>query len=180
MAATIVIVPDIGGTDRRHWLMHWKSNYPDLMRVAEYDVADANCKNWVRGIDDAVAGSGPKTCLVAHGLGCLAVAHWAMQTYRPIEAAMLVSIPDCSVKNDSSCQLSGFLPVPRSALPFRTLIVASTEDGGYQHALAHAEHWDATLVVVGCISHHTAPESRLTWDEGLNLLWNLVDPVLTQ
>ncbi|MBL0729880.1 alpha/beta hydrolase [Piscinibacter sp. HJYY11] len=179
MAATIVIVPDMGGTDRRHWLMHWRSNYPDLMRVADYDAGDATCRNWVRGIEDAVASAGPRTSLVAHGLGCLAVAHWAAQTYRPIEAAMLVSIPDLAAKPFSQRRLNGFSPVPRVVLPFRTLIVASAEDGAYEHAMAHADDWDATLVLVDSISHHTAPKARHTWDEGLSLLWNLVDPVLT-
>lgn len=180
MAASIVIVPDIGGTDRRHWLTHWKSNYPELMRFAEYDAADATCRKWVRGIEDAVASAGPQTTLVAHGLGCLAVVHWAALTFRPVEAAMLVSVPNIVSNARHPRQLSGFTPVPRNVLPFRTLIVTSEEEGDYEHALAYAEDWDATMVVVGSISHRTTPKCRQTWDEGLNLLWNLASPALTQ
>lgn len=171
----IVIVPDYGGTGKDHWLEHWRSNHPDAMRFAEHDPRDPTCKAWVRGIEDAVASAGPRTSLVAHGLGCLAVAHWAATTHRCIDAAMLISVPDVDATGRIPAQATGFLPVPRKALPFHTLMVAAETDGDYQHAIAHANDWDATLVLVGSISHETRPGTRHTWDEGLNLLWNLVD-----
>jgi predicted alpha/beta hydrolase family esterase len=175
----IVIVPDYGGVSKDHWLEHWRSNHPDSMRFAEHQPLEPTCKAWLRGIDDAVAACGPRTSIVAQGLGCLAVAHWATLTQRRIESAMLVSVPDIAACGQIPVHLPGFVPVPRRALPFRTLMVAAASDGDYQHALAHANDWDATFVLVGSISHDTRPGARHTWDEGLDLLWNLVeaDPV---
>ena len=173
----IVIVPDYGGVGPRHWLGHWRSNHPHAMRFAEHDPSELSCREWLRGIDDAVAASGPHTSLVAQGLGCLAVAHWARVSQRRVEAAMLVSVPDPS-RNRLPKNASGFCPAPRSVLPFRTLVVASETDGDYTHALERANEWDATMVVVGCISHDTDPRARQTWDEGLSLLWNLVSPAV--
>jgi uncharacterized protein len=173
--SNIVIVPDHGGVDARHWLAHWRSNYPRVMRLAGHDTHELSCRKWVRGIDEAVAACGPHTTIVAHGLGCLAVAHWAQISTRPIDAAMLVSVSDPASERFPK-NASGFRPVPRSVLPFRTLIVATETDGDYRHALDRAHEWDASLVVVGRISHDTHPQARQTWDEGLNLLWNLVGP----
>jgi uncharacterized protein len=171
----IVIVPDYGGAGSRHWLAHWRSNHPRTMRFAEHDPRELSCQAWLRGIEDAVAASGPKTSLVAHGLGCLAVAHWAKFTSRRVEAAMLVSVP-CAVPEQLPFNAHGFLPVPQSVLPFRTLVVAAEMEGDYFHVLDRANDWDATMVVVGCISHETGPHARQTWDEGLDLLWNLTSP----
>lgn len=176
--ANIVIVPDYGGINHRHWLAHWRSNHPHAMRLAEYDPMKASCKSWLRGIEDAVSASGSNTSLVAQGLGCIAVAHWARVTNRRIDSAMLVSVPDPNGSSFPS-EASDFSPVPRTALPFRTLLVASETDGDYQHALALAEDWDATMVVVGCISHDTGSKARQTWDEGLGMLWNLTRPVFS-
>jgi hypothetical protein len=170
--SNIVIVPDYGGVGPRHWLAHWRSNHPRIMRFAEHDPRELTCRKWLRGIDDAVAACGPPTTVVAHGLGCLAVAHWAHISKRRIDAAMLVSVADPSSEKFPKAA-ADFCPMPRAVLPFRTLVVAAETDGNHQHALDRAHDWDATMVVVGRISHDTDPRARQTWDEGLSLLWNL-------
>lgn len=168
----IVIVPDHGGVDCRHWLAHWRSNYPRTMKLAEHDPTELSCQKWLRGIESAVAACGPRTSIVAVGLGCLAVAHWAMASQRRIQSAMLVGIPDTSSTSFPKAA-AGFCPVPRSVLPFRALVVASEADGDYEHALSRAHDWDASMVVVGRISNETDRKAKRTWDEGLDLLWNL-------
>lgn len=167
----IVLVPDLGGIPPGHWLGEWQAAFPRAMRVAPHDPTARHCAVWIQGIEDAVRSFGPRTTLVAHGLGCLAVAQWARVSTRPAQAALMVSVPDPRHPGFPK-QTRGFVPVPRSVLPLRTLLVAAETDGDWQHALSCANDWDASFIVVGRIlDPGGAPQ---TWPEGLALLDNLM------
>jgi predicted alpha/beta hydrolase family esterase len=171
-ASNIVVVPDLGGITPDHWLSHWRAACPQAVRLSRHDPHELNCAKWVRGIEEAVRASGPNTTLVAQGLGCLAVAQWAVLSTQFVRAALLVSVPD--PRADFLKQTREFVPIPRQVLPFRTLIVAAESDGDYAHGLACADEWDASFVVVGRIADPTHPGKGQRWDEGLMLLDNLI------
>jgi predicted alpha/beta hydrolase family esterase len=167
----IVLVPDLGGIPPGHWLGEWQAAMPATVRLSAHAPSARHCAAWIQGIENAVRSAGPGATLVAHGLGCLAVAQWARVSRQSVHAALMVSVPDPGHPGFPK-QTQGFVPVPRSVLPFRTMLVATETDGDWQHALARADDWDASFVVVGRILD--PGPVRQTWPEGWALLENLI------
>jgi len=137
---------------------------PDWERVA--------CGDWVAAIDGQVAGTG--TLIVAHSLGCLAVAHWAARQRVTIAGALLVAVPDPHGPAFPSAA-TGFAPLPATRLPFPSIIVASSNDpyGSAAHARACAEAWGSELVELGAHGHLNAASNLGDWPEGMRLLERL-------
>lgn len=135
-----------------------------------------NLAGWLAALDGAVAATAT-SILVAHSLGCLAVAHWARRTERArraVRAAMLVAPPDVE-RTDVPPELAGFAPVPVEPLPFRCVVVASRTDPWvvYGRAREWARAWGATLVDAGEAGHLNTEAGFGPWPEGEALLEGL-------
>lgn len=83
MSVSVLILPGIGNSGPQHWQTLWQNSHPDFVRVEQRDWDRPVCAEWVAALDAAVRAAGPQAVLVAHSLGCLAVAHWAAQPLRP-------------------------------------------------------------------------------------------------
>jgi hypothetical protein len=81
----------------------------------------------VATLEQAIQEQSAPVILIAHSLGCLTVAHWAAQTQQRIQGALLVAVPDPARTNFPS-EAKNFAPVPLQKLPFKSLIVASSND----------------------------------------------------
>ena len=72
--------------------------------------------------------------IVAHSGGCIMVAHWALQTRRPVLGALLATPPDFErpmpegYPTLAELRAGGWLPVPRGRLPFPSIVAASRND----------------------------------------------------
>ena len=75
--ARILTVPGIGNSGTGHWQTLWERALPGCRRVALGRWDDPLLSIWVKRIDDAVWRRPGPVILAAHGLGCIAVAHWA-------------------------------------------------------------------------------------------------------
>jgi uncharacterized protein len=88
-------------------------------------------QDWIAQIDADLGRAKSPTFLVAHSLGCLALAHWAAtagkQTGR-VEGAFLVAPPWLTESDQCPAQLADFLPMPVHRLPFPSFLVASEDD----------------------------------------------------
>ena len=73
-----LIFPGIGNSDHAHWQTLWESANSAGVRVQQRDYNNPVCHKWVNVLEQAVAEIGESLVLVAHGLGCLCVAHWAL------------------------------------------------------------------------------------------------------
>jgi len=173
-SAKILMLPGCGDSGPMHWQSRWEAENPSFLRVAQDDWTRPVCKDWRARLEDAVAQIGPETVLVAHSLGCLLVAHWAASTHQRIKAALLVAVPDPAAPEFPSAAI-GFARPPMQPLPFRSLIVASSDDPyadlGYARDCATA--WGSELVAIGAAGHINALSGLGRWSKGFELLRHL-------
>ncbi len=172
MDKPILIVPGIGNSGPSHWQSLWQAARPDWRRLSVPDWERVACADWVVAIDSQVAS--PDTVIVAHSLGCLAVAHWAAGRRAAIAGALLVAVPDPHGAAFPSAA-TGFAPLPAARLPFPTIIAASSNDpyGSAAHARACAAAWGSELVEMGAHGHLNAASNLGDWPEGMRLLARL-------
>lgn len=74
---SILNVPGLNNSCAEHWQSRWEWQYPWFHRVnlGMWSGPDRNI--WVQRLDQAIRAAGQPVILVAHSLGCLAVAWWA-------------------------------------------------------------------------------------------------------
>ena len=167
----VLILPGIGDSGPGHWQSIWQAANPNFHRVAQQDWDYPKCADWVQALEQAVAHFGSRSVLVAHSLGCLLVAHWALGTRHRIQGALLVAPPDTEAAVFPSAAAT-FSPVPLKPLPFPNIIVASSNDPyasiSYSETLANA--WGSHLVDIGVTGHINAASGFGEWDDGFLML----------
>jgi uncharacterized protein len=175
----ILIIPGLNNSNERHWQSRWEAHVPDCERVDLGMWDDPHRNTWVNKINLAIHRAQRPVILVAHSLGCLAVAWWAEyeqpQKGNPVVGALLVAPPDVE-RSGVDPRLARFAPTPRRALPFPAFLAASSNDPYCRMRVARglAEDWGTTFADAGAIGHINA-ESRIgDWDFGLLLLGQLV------
>ncbi|PTB19840.1 hypothetical protein C9I57_15705 [Trinickia symbiotica] len=176
MSRRFLIVPGYGNSGPTHWQSLWEATKPgDWSRIKVEDWDHAVCDEWVAAIDNEVRALGPDVIVVAHSLGCLAVAHWAARHARAIRGALLVAVPDPSAPAFPRAFTVGFSAVLSSRLPFPSIVVASNDDpyGSIGHAQSCANVWGSEFVDVGAHGHINAASQLEDWAEGYQLLQRL-------
>lgn len=175
----ILIVPGLNNSGPDHWQSHWERDLPNASRVELGAWSSPRRTSWTTNLGIAIAStSGPKI-LVAHSLGCLAVAWWASQEpdagKHDVAGALLVAPPSVdSCPLDS--RLANFAPAPRVVLPFPTILVGSENDPycSLRHAGKLARRWGARFVNAGPFGHINAASDIDDWPYGLYLLRSLL------
>ena len=73
-------------------------------------------------------------------------------------------------------QIPGWAPPARARLPFRSLVVASSDDpfGSLQYAGQLADDWGAAFQAIGACGHINADSGLGDWPEGRHLLLDLL------
>ncbi|MEO6061188.1 MAG: alpha/beta hydrolase [Thermoflexales bacterium] len=161
------------------------------VRVAQRDWAAPRREAWVAGLQETIAAQPGPAILIAHSIGCITVAHWAAEQVAPpvaagrarkgpgpgeVVAALLVAPPDLTRPGAAPDMVASFLPVPRGRLPFRSVVVASSNDPygsiGFAHDLARA--WGSEFVDVGGLGHINADSNLRDWPQGQGLLRKLM------
>lgn len=111
--------------------------------------------------------------LVAHSLGCHLVAAWAAhsQHTRRVRGAWLVAPPDLDHPDRLDSlppQLHGWTRVPRVRLPFRSQVLASSNDADstVDRAAQLAQDWGADFIDLGPCGHVNAAAGLGDWPEG--------------
>lgn len=174
MGGPVLILPGYGGSGPLHWQSEWERVHPKFRRVEQRDWDHPELGEWRASLDAAVAATGPETVLVAHSVACLLVAHWATRTQRAVAAALLVAPPDPAQRGFPEA-LASFGPTPWTRLPFRSLVVGSTDDPYAEpdFAPACAAAWGSEFVSVGAAGHINAQSYLGAWPVGLGLLRRL-------
>ncbi|MBB4618559.1 RBBP9/YdeN family alpha/beta hydrolase [Sphingomonas abaci] len=176
---TVVTVPGLGGSGPSHWQTLWESSRVDTIR-AELGMWHTPHRNsWVNRLDEAIRHAHAPVILVAHSLGCQAVAWWAQlspQPYGwPVAGALLVAPADVD-RRDAPVELTGFAPAPRISLPFPSILVASTDDPWVSIERAHsmAADWGSHFLDIGAHGHINAASGLGLWREGQELLERVI------
>lgn len=181
----ILTVPGLDGSGPLHWQSIWERTRSDSARVELGQWALPHRNSWISRLDQAVRAAGGPVILVAHSLGCIAVAWWALYSGQPrgwpVAAALLVAPADVD-HPDTSERIRPFAPAPRQPLPFRSILVGSTDDPwiSIQRAQHLAAAWGSRFVDAGALGHINADSGLGAWSEGQALLDEMIDPALTR
>jgi predicted alpha/beta hydrolase family esterase len=174
----ILIVPGLDGSGPRHWQTLWERELPGSARVDLGSWHKPHRNSWVNRLNLAIREAGRPVVLVAHSLGCLAVAWWA-QLERPsygdpVVGALLVAPPEVDVA-PLDPRLADFAPAPILPLPFPSIVAASRDDPYMAHARARrlALFWGGQFADAGAVGHINAESELGRWDFGLFLLGRL-------
>ena len=136
--------------------------------------------DWVAALDEAVARGPQGVVLVAHSLGSILVAHWAAfaepAMVLNVAGAMLVA-PSDTERPGFPAGATGFSPIPLEALPFRSMVVASSDDRytSLDRSKLLSTCWGSEFVDVGRCGHITTVDGFGPWADGLKLLGKLRD-----
>ena len=169
---TVLIVPGL----RDHVEQHWQTILAsELLRVAAVPPMgrDAlSCQDRVLAIEQAAGRVQGPLIIVAHSGATIMVAHWAATTRRKVLGAVLATPPDFERPMPEGYptvgQLSdnGWLPVPRQALPFPSIVAASRNDplAAFDRVIELATCWGSTLVDLGEVGHLNPASGYGRWD----------------
>jgi len=180
---TVLTVPGLDNSGPDHWQSLWEDLLADCHRVDMGDWSSPRREAWVERLDRRIDAQKGPAVLVAHSLGCLAVAWWAHRRWQVVRrhtilGALLVA-PPCTERGAASSRIADFRPTPRTPLPFPSLLVASRNDpcAGFEASSALAEAWGSQLVDAGQAGHINADSGLGVWPEGLSLLEGLMTSV---
>jgi predicted alpha/beta hydrolase family esterase len=184
---TVLIVPGLRDAMAQHWQTLLAARLPRVRSVAPMGREILDCAARVAAVErEAQAIEGPLV-IVAHSAGCIIVAHWALQTKRAVQGALLATPPDFQSPIPQSYTTikalgdAGWLPVPRSRLPFRSIVAASRNDplGRFKRVAALAFDWGANLVDVGKVGHLNLASGYGNWPQAEDLIAQLSAPQST-
>lgn len=168
---TIVIVPGWQDSGPGHWQSLWAGRLPGVLRVVQGDWLAPKRKDWVDALSRLIEESPTPVVLVAHSLGCITVAHLPPALHSRIAGALLVAPAD----PERRAALYDFAPVPHARLPYRSILVASSNDPfcPVRLAGAYARAWGSELVRLQDAGHINVASGHGEWPLGLALLQSL-------
>ena len=172
--STILILPGLGNSGPQHWQSIWERRY-NFTRVEQQEWDQPVRDEWIETINNEIRKHDPsQVVLVAHSLACSTVACWAQKFNVKVKGALLVGPSDTEAESYPP-GTTGFKPVPLIKLPFRSIVVASTDDFyvTFERAQLFASHWGSELVNVGDKGHINVASGFGEWDEGLEILKRL-------
>ncbi len=176
METFYLTVPGVTNSGPQHWQSLWEKKFPEQFRRIEQVEWDTPiCDDWITAIEREVQKELPeRVILVAHSLGCTAVAQWAKRFGTKIKGAFLVAPSDCESEN-YSFDTKGFAPIPLEKLHFKSLAIASENDKyvSLERARKFAEAWGSSFINIGMKGHINANSGFGEWNEGLEILKQL-------
>jgi len=176
MMPPILIIPGLNGSGPHHWQTRLEQSFPGARRVKQANWKNPNRAAWVERLVADIEAN-PGGVLVAHSLGCALVAHAAAEhPDLAIAAALLVAPADVESPRHTPERIREFAPIPRVSLPFRSVVVASTNDPymALRRARELADAWGAEFVDVGPLGHINVEAGFGPWPAGERILRDLM------
>ncbi|WRZ95220.1 alpha/beta hydrolase [Streptomyces sp. NBC_01007] len=178
----IVIVPGL----RDHVPDHWQTLLADRLTEAGRTVhtvppltEDAlNREARVAALDKVVSQIEGPVVLVAHSAGVITTVHWAQENTAQVRGALLVTPPDFDTPLPEGYPRpevlgeNGWTPVPRTPLPFPSVVAASSNDplGTVERVTELARDWGSALVDLGEVGHLNPASGYGPWPRAEDLL----------
>lgn len=164
----VLILPGWQNSGPEHWQSLWEAAH-GYTRVEQHDWMRPLRGDWIARLEDVLlsmtSGDEPAV-LVAHSLGCMTAAAWASHSRNTsrVKAALLVAPPDTE-RDDLRQMLPGWSPVPLQRLPFKTIVLASSNDPFCDPSRARqfASAWGAELVDAGELGHLNSESGLGEW-----------------
>jgi uncharacterized protein len=179
---TVLVVPGLRDHVQDHWQTLLVARLPRVRAVAPLGRENLDLAARIAAIEhEARAIDGP-IVINAHSAGTIAVAHWARTTRVPVVGALLAVPPDlerpmpAGYPSIEQLRDAGWLPVPRTPLPFHSIVAASRNDplAAYGRVLELAADWGSTFVDVGEVGHLNPASGHGPWPRAESLMADLV------
>lgn len=164
----VLIVPGLHDSGATHWQTLWQAERPEFRRVVQRDWNTPDLDAWAAVVAAAARATAEPPLIAAHGLGGLASVRAAVVHDAPIRAALLVAPSDPDRLHVGSL-------VPKSRLPFPSIVVGSTDDPWIKLVRAGelATSWGSRLIGYRDAGHINAESGYGPWPDGLRLLRHL-------
>lgn len=188
----ILLVPGHRDSGPGHWLSMWEAQCRDCQRVDLGMWDDPHRNTWVNKLNMAIHRAHRPIILVAHDLGCLAVAWWAEYEQpsrgNPVVGALFAAPPDVD-RPGRDPRLAKFGSCPRNPLPFPAFVAVSEDDPSCPRRTAQmlANDWECRLALTRGEGHIDRAAGVGGWHFGKVLLgqllsehratWNVPEPV---
>ena len=168
----IIIVPGWRNSGPDHWQSLWAQQLPHAERVEQDDWLVPHRDPWVGALEQLVLSRPEPVVLAAHSLGCITAAHLGPEASARVRGALLVAPAD----PERRAQLADFAPVPYAPLPYRSVLVASSNDPycPIRRAGAYARAWGSEFVRLQNAGHINVESGFGDWPLGLALLQSLM------
>ncbi len=170
------ILPGLNNSGPEHWQTHWENDY-GFTRIQQSDWDNPVAETWIKTIEEEII-QYPlhEVVLIAHSLACSTVVRWAQRYNHVIKAALLVGPSDTEAPSYPP-GTTGFKPMPLFKLPFRSVVIASTDDFyvSKERARFFAEQWGSKLIDVGPLGHINSLSNIGKWPQGYAILQELIN-----
>ena len=172
-STSIIIVPGWRDSGPGHWQTLWAERLPQAWRVVQDDWHTPTRSAWVARLEETVLEQPGPVVIVAHSLGCITTAHMKPEAAARVRGALLVAPAD----PERRAVLSDFAPVPYAALPYRSILVASSNDPycPIRLAGAYARAWGSEFVRLQNAGHINVDSGHGEWPLGRALLQSLME-----
>lgn len=170
----VVIVPGWQDSGPAHWQTLWQHAVgASRTQVANWQHPEPS--NWIAALDRAVRACAQPPVLVAHSLGCIAIAQWSMSCATPAHAALLVAPADVEA-DTAPAEITTFAPIAMQPLRFPSIVVGSSNDpyDPRQRARAFATAWGSEWIGLGEAGHINVESGFGAWPQGREWLARLM------
>ncbi|MDP2451095.1 MAG: alpha/beta hydrolase [Polaromonas sp.] len=170
-----IIVPGWRDSGPGHWQSLWAGRLDNAVRVQQDDWITPSRQAWVASMARTILQQTGPVVIVAHSLGCIATTHLPADAAARIQGALLVAPADPERRSI----LSDFAPVPARKLPYRSVMVASSNDPycPVRLAGAYARAWGSEFVRIQGGGHINIESGHGEWPLGAALLQSLAGDV---
>jgi predicted alpha/beta hydrolase family esterase len=168
--ASVLLVPGLSNSGPEHWQSLWQTKHPEYHRVQQEDWETPRREDWVRMLHACILQIESPVLLAGHSLACTTIAHYAAKhsdCQGRVAAAFLVAPSDVEAPTYPPGS-TGFDPMPLRKLPFRSVVVASTDDPyvTLERAEFFARSWGSRLIKIANAGHINAASGHGPWPEG--------------
>jgi predicted alpha/beta hydrolase family esterase len=168
---TVIVIPGWRNSGPGHWQTLWSDSLPLVLRVEQDDWVAPVRQSWVERLSETIERASGPVVVVAHSLGCITTTHLPPEVAQRIQGALLVAPADPERRG----VLADFAPVPYQRLPYRSILVASSNDPycPVRTAGAYARAWGSEFVRLNDAGHINVDSGHGPWPLGLALLQSL-------
>ena len=168
---SVIIVPGWRDSGPGHWQSLWADRLANAVRVVQDDWISPSRTAWVQSITQTILSQPGPVVIAAHSLGCIATTHLPPEAVARIQGALLAAPADPERRG----ALADFAPVPFHKLPYRNVLVASSNDPfcPVRLAGAYARAWGSEFVRIQDGGHINIDSGHGEWPLGLALLQSL-------
>lgn len=179
--ATVLIIPGLRDHVADHWQTLLQAKLANVRSVPPLETDKLNCEKRAAAIQAQLEKIEGPVILVAHSAGVLMTLHWAAKHQHDIQGALLVTPPDLEINwpenypSADTLRQEGWDPLPNQALPFPSIVVASTNDhlASFTAVEKMAKKWGSQLLNLGAVGHMNPAAGFGPWPQAEQLIQQL-------